>query len=91
MDADAVLVHAPRVFLRRTSESLILLGTGAVPDVLHGTGIAIWDAFATPARVSDVTAALAIVYAADPAAVANEATPVIDALVASGLLTRVDP
>lgn len=90
MDADAVLGHAPRVFLRRTSESLVLLGTGAMPEVLRGTGIAIWDAFASPARVSEVTSALAVAYGADPLEVARESAPLIDALLASGLLTPVD-
>lgn len=91
MDADAVLVHALRVFLRRTPESLILLGTGAEPEVLDGTAVEIWNAFATPARVSEVTEALAVAFAADPVEVAHESALVIEALVECGLLIPVDP
>jgi Coenzyme PQQ synthesis protein D (PqqD) len=63
--------RAADVLERRTGESVVLLAAEP-PIVLRGTGVAIWDAFATTRRVADVVDDLAATYDATPATIERE-------------------
>jgi hypothetical protein len=85
---DTVLVCAATSIERRTRDSLLILGRGA-PVVLRGTGIAIWDVFATARSVADAATLLAKVYGTTPEIVQREMLPVLEELRTSGVLVTV--
>lgn len=85
VSADTVLVRAPKSLERRTVESVIVLGD-KVPIVLRGTGIAIWEAFATARSIDDVVALLADSYREAPDIVRREMVPVVEQLYREGAL-----
>jgi hypothetical protein len=86
---DTVLCRAPGVLERRTRISVVVLGA-APPMVLRGTGVAIWDAFATARTVGAVVAELASAYGAPVATVQREVVPVLEDLADAHALTEPD-
>ena len=84
--ASTVLVQAEGSIERRTARSVVVLASRA-PVVLRSTAVAIWDAFSTPRRISDVTSELAATYHASPETVDRDSVPIIRHLLAEGALT----
>ena len=87
---DTVLARAPGVLERRTGTSVVVLGD-AEPMALRGTGIAVWDTFATPSSVADAVTQLARVYDAPAETVLTEMLPVLEALCDAHALCIVAP
>jgi hypothetical protein len=79
--------HERRVFVRKTADCVLLLGTeGSSPLALRGTAIAIWNAFAFPRAVDDVAQELATSYGAPVERVGTEVASLVEALRSSGML-----
>jgi hypothetical protein len=76
---------------RRTHNGVLVLalddGTSE-PIMLSGTGVPMWDAFATAASIRTVAMQLAAQFATDVAAVEVAIAPVVARLVASGALAE---
>jgi Coenzyme PQQ synthesis protein D (PqqD) len=83
--AGTTLVRAPSSLERRTEHSVVVLGD-TTPIVLRGTGVAIWDAFASARSVDSVATMLARRYDASPNRVLREMLPVLEGLLAAGAL-----
>jgi hypothetical protein len=83
-----VLTRAPGTLERRTETSVVVLADEP-PIVLRGTGVAIWNAFASPRAVGDVAAALADSYGAPVDVVQREMVPVLEDLERAHALTVV--
>jgi hypothetical protein len=56
------------------------------PVTLAGTGVAIWDALERPRSLDDLAGTLATMFAIDIDRVRCDLTPVLDDLVARGVL-----
>ncbi len=83
----AAYVHETRVFVRRTADCVLLLGTeGSSPLALRGTAIAIWNAFASPRSVDDVAEELAASYGAPFERVGTEVASLVETLQGRGML-----
>lgn len=84
---DITVVHAPGVLVRRTPWSVVALGPDAQEAVVLRDGaVEVWDAFATPARVADVAARIAVGRGADVADVSGEVVEVVRRLAGAGVL-----
>ena len=72
---------------RRSLDAVLLLPAGSPePLTLAGTGADLWDLLATPASTTELVAELAGRYAADPAVVAADLTPVLAELETLGAI-----
>jgi hypothetical protein len=81
------VVRAAGALWRAGDFGVVVLGTRrSDPLTLAGTGVAIWDALAEPRSRPELARELAARFAADPARVASDVEPVLDELVASGVL-----
>ena len=79
------------VLWRATIDGVLIRPLGAPAlTKLAGTGRALWAALDEPATFDDVCARLAAAHDAEVAAVAADLEPVIDDLVARGVLERID-
>ena len=74
--------------LWRTGDfGVVVLGTRRADALtLAGTGVAVWDALARPLHVHELVERLAAQFGAPPAIVADDLAPVLDGLVADGIL-----
>lgn len=79
------------VLWRSTVDGVLIRPPGAsVVTKLAGTGGALWAALDEPASFAEVCAHLAATHDADPATIAADLAPVIDDLVARGVVERLD-
>jgi Coenzyme PQQ synthesis protein D (PqqD) len=86
---DPRLRRSPHALERRTVASVVVIGSG-MPLVLRDTAVAIWDAFDTPQRVSEVTERLAGAYGTTAAVVGPDVQDAVQRLRAEGLLVDVE-
>ena len=79
----------PELLWRRTVDRAVLLvpGEGDVVE-LADTGAILWDALACPGTLAEVVTALADVFGMDEDAIRSDVVPVVDELVARGVLVR---
>jgi hypothetical protein len=68
---------------------VLLAPGGDDPIVLHGTGVALWQALDCPQNTGDLVARLAAEFHADPVAVRYDIEPVLARLDAAGVLHTV--
>ncbi len=79
--------RAPGVFERRSLSSLVLLAPDSADVlVLEGTGPAVWAALEQPRTLDELSTALAATFGASPAVVQADLQPVLEQLVAGGML-----
>lgn len=77
------------VLVRRGEFGVALLErTATAPQVLTGTGAAVWDSFDEPSTVPGVTARLATEYGVAPEVVACDVDRLVTDLLALGLLVE---
>ena len=66
---------------------IVVLGTRRLdPVTLAGTGVVLWDLLAAPLRRTELVDALVARFGADPARIAADVDPVLDDLLAGGVL-----
>jgi hypothetical protein len=75
--------------MRRTPVSVVLLGTQAQPVVLRDSALAVWDCFATPHEVDEVSRSLAIRYRTPLPDLREDVTRLVADLVDIQVLTPV--
>ena len=68
---------------------LVLVPGTEAPVALHGSGPALWDAFARPRTLGEVVEVLAATHCTDPARVARDVAPVVDRLARAGALLQI--
>jgi dTDP-4-amino-4,6-dideoxygalactose transaminase len=79
-----------RTLYRTAPDRVVLLAPGGDdPIVLHGTGVALWQALDCPQNTGDLVARLAAEFHADPVAVRYDIEPVLARLDAAGVLHTV--
>jgi hypothetical protein len=84
---DPSIVRAAGALWRAGDFGVVVLGTRRDdPLTLAGTGVAVWDALAEPLQVHQLVDRLAVQFGAEPALVAGDLAPVLDGLVADGVL-----
>ena len=84
---DPTIVRAPGAIWRDGDFGVVVLGTaGHEPVTLAGTGVAVWDALDAPIGRRALVELLARRFAADPVRVARDVEPVLDGLLAEGVL-----
>ncbi len=84
---DTVLVRAPGAIWRTGDFGVTVLGTTSEePVTLAGSGVAVWDALARPRRRVELVEILATRFAADRDEIARDVAPVLDELLAGGVL-----
>ena len=82
-------VREPGVLWRRSGDRLLLMPSRSSDVcVLEATGLALWDALAEPAALSEVAARLGALYAVPPEQVAADLEPVLDDLERRHLVRR---
>lgn len=82
-----MIVRASGAIWRTGDFGVVVLGTAAhEPVTLAGTGVAIWDALARPCRRVELVEVLASHFAAHRDEVARDVAPVLDELLAGGVL-----
>ncbi|MDH3754866.1 MAG: PqqD family protein [Acidimicrobiia bacterium] len=81
------LVQAPSVLVRRGLRDLYVLPPGqAAPTVVTPPGVIVWDLLADPISVDSLVAELAELFDADEGEIRSDIEPVLDELVAVGVL-----
>ena len=89
--SDAAWRRRPDVLWRRSLDAVILLPEDAAdPFHLVGTGPDVWELLAEPRTLDALVAVLATMYEADPDVVRSDVATVLDRLVDSGALERID-
>ena len=83
---DTVLARRRTCLERRTRASVVVLGD-ELPIVLRGTGVAIWDAFATPRFAGEVATELAVAFDTSFDVVQQDMLPILAELRRAGALT----
>ena len=84
---DPSIVRARGALWRDGDFGVVVLGTaGPEPVTLAGTGVAIWDALVRPVPRSKLVDLLAQRFVADRAQVAHDVAPVLDELLAAGVI-----
>jgi len=80
-------VRAPDALWRTGDFGVVVLGTQHVdPVTLAGSGVVIWDVLERPHRRGELLDALASRFGADPGEIARDVDPVLDELLAAGVL-----
>jgi hypothetical protein len=84
---DPSIVRATGALWRTGDFGVVVLGTRrADPLTLAGTGVAVWEALAQPLRVHELVDRLAARFGAPTSVVADDLAPVLDGLLADGVL-----
>jgi dTDP-4-amino-4,6-dideoxygalactose transaminase len=79
-----------RILFRSAPDRVVLLPPdGDDPIVLHGTGVALWQALDRPKNTEDLAACLATEFHADPVSVRSDIEPVLARLASAGVLHSV--
>jgi hypothetical protein len=83
------LVRSPATLRRDGPFGVVLLAPrDAEPRALAGSAVVVWEALAEPVSRGDLVADLAAAFGADPATVAADVAPLLDALLASGAVVE---
>jgi dTDP-4-amino-4,6-dideoxygalactose transaminase len=76
-----------RILFRSGPDRVVLLPPGGDdPIVLHGTGVALWQALDRPRNTEDLAACLAAEFHSDPASIRSDIEPVLARLASAGVL-----
>jgi dTDP-4-amino-4,6-dideoxygalactose transaminase len=79
-----------RILFRSAPDRVVLLPPdGDDPIVLHGTGVALWQALDRPRNTEDLAACLAAEFRSDPVSVRSDIEPVLARLATAGALHSV--
>lgn len=79
------------VLWRRSLDAVIFLPPGeSEPLTVTATGPEVWDLLAEPRSLEELAGTLAATHHADPSVVASDLAPVIEQLVALGVVDQVD-
>jgi dTDP-4-amino-4,6-dideoxygalactose transaminase len=79
-----------RILFRSAPDRVVLLPPdGDDPIVLHGTGVALWEALDRPRNTEDLAACLAAEFLSDPVSVRSDIEPVLARLASAGVLHSV--
>jgi hypothetical protein len=80
----------PRTLWRSGPGFVVLLGPGdALPVALHGTGVALWEAFDSPRTTREIAVLLAGTFDAPVDVVEADVSPVLSRLAEAGALYQV--
>ena len=89
MARSPLLVRSPATLRRAGPFGIVLLAPrDAEPRALAGSADAVWESLAEPVSRDDLVADLAVAFGADPAIVAADVAPLLDALLASGAVVE---
>ena len=89
MARSPLLVRSPATLRRDGPFGVVLLAPGdEEPRALAGSAVAVWEALAETVSRDDLVADLAAAFGADPATVAADVAPLLDALLASGAVVE---
>jgi hypothetical protein len=84
------LRRGEHVLWRESLDAVLLLPVGTAPPItLVGTGPEVWELLAAPASAPELARELATRHDADPATVEADLAPVLDRLVALGVIEPV--
>ena len=84
-----VRLHRADVLWRATASGILIRRRGDDETVeLAGSGVALWHTLAEPSSRADLVEALARGHRVDAATVASDVGPVVDELVARGVLVE---
>lgn len=81
------LRRAEGIFWRRTSDSLLLLGSGESPILVDRPGLAVWDVFESPRTLAEAVEILSRSQGVPRTKVREDILPFLGELVAAGILT----